>query len=63
MRSFFKNPTISKFRLHVLSEQYADIPGFTLNEMNFKISAAWLINNPAGKAKGKEMLAAILYNP
>lgn len=41
--SFFKNPTISKFRLHVLSEQYEDIPGFGLDDMHFKISAAWLI--------------------
>ncbi|WP_298412474.1 UDP-N-acetylmuramate dehydrogenase [Hydrotalea sp.] len=49
--SFFKNPTISKFRLHVLSEQYADIPGFTLNEMNFKISAAWLIEQSGWKGK------------
>ncbi|MFZ5978370.1 MAG: UDP-N-acetylmuramate dehydrogenase [Bacteroidota bacterium] len=49
--SFFKNPTISKFRLHLLSEQYADIPGFALDEMNFKISAAWLIEQAGWKGK------------
>ncbi|MDE3125439.1 MAG: UDP-N-acetylmuramate dehydrogenase [Bacteroidota bacterium] len=49
--SFFKNPTISKFRLHVLSEQYADIPGFALDDMNFKISAAWLIEQAGWKGK------------
>ena len=41
--SFFKNPQISKFRLHVLKEQYEAIPAYPVDEMHYKIAAGWLI--------------------
>lgn len=41
--SFFKNPQISKFRLHVIEEQYAKVPAYKVDAMNYKIAAGWLI--------------------
>ncbi|MBC7720434.1 MAG: UDP-N-acetylmuramate dehydrogenase [Pedobacter sp.] len=41
--SFFKNPQVSKFRLHVLKDQYEKIPAYKVDDMNFKIAAGWLI--------------------
>lgn len=41
--SFFKNPQISKFRLHVLNEQYEKIPAYAIDDMHYKIAAGWLI--------------------
>lgn len=41
--SFFKNPQISKFRLHVLKEQYEAIPAYVVDAMHYKIAAGWLI--------------------
>jgi UDP-N-acetylmuramate dehydrogenase len=53
--SFFKNPIVSKFRVHVLLEQYPEMPLFKGNsEENYKLSAAWLIEkcNFKGFKKG-----------
>ena len=41
--SFFKNPQISKFRLHVLKEQYEAIPAYVVDDLHYKIAAGWLI--------------------
>lgn len=41
--SFFKNPVVSKFRWHVIWEQYPQVPAYTSNQYNYKIAAAWLI--------------------
>ncbi|MFC4230506.1 UDP-N-acetylmuramate dehydrogenase [Parasediminibacterium paludis] len=41
--SFFKNPQISKFRLHVMKEDYEKIPAYPVDDTYFKIAAGWLI--------------------
>jgi UDP-N-acetylmuramate dehydrogenase len=41
--SFFKNPVISRFRNHFLTEHYKNVPSYLVDELNYKISAAWLI--------------------
>ncbi|MDE3235245.1 MAG: UDP-N-acetylmuramate dehydrogenase [Bacteroidota bacterium] len=41
--SFFKNPIVSKFRWHVIWEEYRDIPYYTSDNYHYKIPAAWLI--------------------
>ncbi len=41
--SFFKNPQISKFRLHIMKESYDKIPAYLVDEMHYKIAAGWLI--------------------
>jgi UDP-N-acetylmuramate dehydrogenase len=41
--SFFKNPQISKFRLHVMKENYEKIPAYPVDDMHYKIAAGWLI--------------------
>ena len=51
--SFFKNPQISKFRLHVLKEQYEKIPAYNVDDMNFKIAAGWLIEQCGWKGYRK----------
>ncbi len=51
--SFFKNPQISKFRLHVLKEQYNAIPTYFIDEMHYKIAAGWLIEQCGWKGYRK----------
>lgn len=41
--SFFKNPVVSKFRWHVIWEEYPDVPAYTSDKYNYKIAAGWLI--------------------
>ena len=41
--SFFKNPQVSKFRWHVIWEQYPDLVAYKVDEMNYKLAAGWLI--------------------
>lgn len=41
--SFFKNPQISKFRLHVMKESFEKIPAYPVDDMHYKIAAGWLI--------------------
>lgn len=41
--SFFKNPVVSKFRWHVIQEEFKDISAYQVDEMHYKIAAGWLI--------------------
>ncbi len=41
--SFFKNPKVSKFRWHVIWEQFPDVVAYKVDEMNYKLAAGWLI--------------------
>jgi len=41
--SFFKNPQVSKFRHHVLWEQYPEMPAYQVDDMHYKLAAGWLI--------------------
>lgn len=41
--SFFKNPQISKFRWHVIWEQYPAVVAHKTDDMHYKIAAGWLI--------------------
>jgi UDP-N-acetylmuramate dehydrogenase len=41
--SFFKNPIVSKFRWHVIWEQYRDISAYKTDDLHYKIAAGWLI--------------------
>ena len=51
--SFFKNPQISKFRLHVLNEQYHKIPAYKIDDINYKVPAGWLIEQCGWKGYRK----------
>ena len=51
--SFFKNPVVSKFRWHVIWEQYPDIAAHKVDEMNYKIAAGWLIEQCGWKGYRK----------
>ncbi|MBS1628073.1 MAG: UDP-N-acetylmuramate dehydrogenase [Bacteroidetes bacterium] len=41
--SFFKNPIVSKFRRYTIWEYHKDVVSYAIDAMNFKLSAAWLI--------------------
>jgi UDP-N-acetylmuramate dehydrogenase len=41
--SFFKNPQVSKFRWHVIWEQYPDVVAYKIDDMHYKLAAGWLI--------------------
>ena len=41
--SFFKNPVVSKFRWHTIWEEHKDVSAYKLDDMHYKIAAAWLI--------------------
>lgn len=41
--SFFKNPIVSKFRWHVIWEQYKDVAAYTVDNLTYKIAAGWMI--------------------
>ena len=41
--SFFKNPQVSKFRWHVIWEEYRDVVAHQVDEMHYKLAAGWLI--------------------
>lgn len=51
--SFFKNPVVSKFRWHVIWEQYKNISAHQVDEMNYKIAAGWLIEQCGWKGYRK----------
>ncbi len=51
--SFFKNPVISKFRLHVIREQYPNVPFYKIDEMYVKMPAGWLIEQCGWKGYRK----------
>lgn len=49
--SFFKNPILSDRQFNKLRSEYPGVPGFVVANGQFKIPAAWLIEN-AGFVKG-----------
>ena len=51
--SFFKNPVIKKDKLEWIKKYFNDVPSYKLDDKNYKIPAAWLIES-AG-LKGKEL--------
>ena len=50
--SFFKNPVVKKDKLEWIQKYFNDVPSYKLDDKNYKIPAAWLIES-AG-LKGKE---------
>ena len=51
--SFFKNPVVKKDKLEWIKKYFKDVPSYKLDDKNYKIPAAWLIES-AG-LKGKEL--------
>ena len=51
--SFFKNPVVKKDKLEWIKKYFDDVPSYKLDDKNYKIPAAWLIES-AG-LKGKEL--------
>lgn len=51
--SFFKNPVVKKDKLEWIQKYFNDVPSYKLDDKNYKIPAAWLIES-AG-LKGKEL--------
>ena len=51
--SFFKNPVVKKDKLEWIKKYFNDVPSYKLDNKNYKIPAAWLIES-AG-LKGKEL--------
>lgn len=47
--SFFKNPVIKLSHYKEIQEDYPTIPGYSVNEKEMKIPAAWLIENASYK--------------
>jgi UDP-N-acetylmuramate dehydrogenase len=41
--SFFKNPQVSKFRWHVIWEEYRDVVAYKVDDLHYKLAAGWLI--------------------
>ena len=41
--SFFKNPIVSKYRWHVIWEQYKEVAAYTADNLTYKIAAGWMI--------------------
>jgi UDP-N-acetylmuramate dehydrogenase len=51
--SFFKNPVIGEERFHDLREQYPGMPFHPAGEKQYKIPAAWLIEQSGWKGKNE----------
>ena len=51
--SFFKNPVVKKDKLEWIKKYFNNVPSYKLDDKNYKIPAAWLIES-AG-LKGKEL--------
>ena len=51
--SFFKNPIVSKFRRYTIWEYHKDVVSYAIDEMNFKLAAAWLIEKCGWKGYRK----------
>ena len=51
--SFFKNPVVKEDKLEWIKKYFNDVPSYKLDDKNYKIPAAWLIES-AG-LKGKEL--------
>jgi UDP-N-acetylmuramate dehydrogenase len=55
--SFFKNPIVNKEKYERLKAVYPDIVAFSLDENNYKLAAAWLIDKAGWKGKQKGNVA------
>ncbi len=55
--SFFKNPIVSKQKYEKLKAVFPDIVAFSLDENNYKLAAAWLIDKAGWKGKQKGNVA------
>ena len=51
--SFFKNPTVSKFRWHVILEEHRDLVAYKVDDFHYKIAAGWLIEKCGWKGYRK----------
>ncbi|MFP5040947.1 UDP-N-acetylmuramate dehydrogenase [Parasediminibacterium sp. JCM 36343] len=66
--SFFKNPTVSKFRRHVIVEEFPKLVSYQVDEMYYKLAAGWLIEQCGWKGYRKgdagchEKQALVLVN-
>ena len=49
--SFFKNPVVKKDKLEWIKKYFNDVPSYKLDDKNYKIPAAWLIESAGLKAK------------
>lgn len=49
--SFFKNPIVSNSTFKKLSEQYANMPGYPVDQSHTKVPAGWLIEEAGWKGK------------
>src|SRR5690606_3000660 len=49
--SFFKNPVIETEAYNLLKKEYPTIPGYTVNDNETKVPAAWLIEQTGWKGK------------
>tara|TARA_B100001939_G_scaffold281481_1_gene250343 strand:+ start:677 stop:1681 length:1005 start_codon:yes stop_codon:yes gene_type:complete len=58
--SFFKNPVVKKDKLEWIKKYFNDVPSYKLDDENYKIPAAWLIES-AG-LKGKEFEGFGIHN-
>ena len=50
--SFFKNPVVKKDKLEWIQKYFNDVPSYKLDDKNYKIPAAWLIESAGLKGKG-----------
>jgi UDP-N-acetylmuramate dehydrogenase len=51
--SFFKNPIVSKFRWHTIWEEHKNVSAYKIDDMHYKIAAAWLIEQSGWKGYRK----------
>ena len=49
--SFFKNPVVKKDKLEWIKKYFNDVPSYKLDDKNYKIPAAWLIESAGLKGK------------
>lgn len=49
--SFFKNPMVTNSIFKKLSEEYAELPGYPVDEKHTKVPAGWLIEEAGWKGK------------
>lgn len=49
--SFFKNPIVNSEKIYWLKEKFDNVPNYKINENQYKIPAAWLIEKSGFKGK------------
>jgi len=49
--SFFKNPVVSREKFQQLKEKYSDIPSYDMGNGEYKLPAAWFIDQAGWKGK------------